>query len=401
MALSLPTIACISRTDLDVNGLIRHYFERGFTYLEIKEFIHVHHDVNLSLSTIKRRLKKMGLYKRPLPGKRVDAVTLRSLVLNELQGSGSNLGYRRVWSHLKRKGFLVRREDVRIEIAENDPSGVERRKKRKLKRRKYFSQGPNHTWHIDGHDKLKPYGFCLQGCIDGFSRRIIWMEVASSNKKPELVARYYCDAVKLIGGIPKKLKADDGTEHSIIEPIHITLRDLVGDENAVDSFSIVPSPHNQRIESYWSKLRGDRMGWWQEFFRDMIDLELFDPSDPVLVDCLRFCFMNILRAELKELVEEWNEHIISKSINGGPSGRPDTMYFLPHLFGKENHLDEVEDADIDEFQAAVDDLPRDFSLEFEEFANTVMAPNGMVMAENIRDGLNLYLFLLLKITEFS
>ena len=30
-------------------------------------------------------------------------------------------------------------------------------------------------WHIDGYDKLKPYGFCVHGAIDGFSRRIMWI----------------------------------------------------------------------------------------------------------------------------------------------------------------------------------------------------------------------------------
>lgn len=51
------------------------------------------------------------------------------------------------------------------------------------------------------------------------------MEVSSSNKKPELVARYYLDAVKQMGGIPKIIKADDGTEHSIIQPMHIYFRE--------------------------------------------------------------------------------------------------------------------------------------------------------------------------------
>ena len=27
--------------------------------------------------------------------------------------------------------------------------------------------GPNYLWHMDGNDKLKPYGFSIHGCIDG------------------------------------------------------------------------------------------------------------------------------------------------------------------------------------------------------------------------------------------
>ena len=28
--------------------------------------------------------------------------------------------------------------------------------------------GPNSVWHCDGMDELKPYGFAIHGCIDGY-----------------------------------------------------------------------------------------------------------------------------------------------------------------------------------------------------------------------------------------
>ena len=77
------------------------------------------------------------------------------------------------------------------------------------------------VWHIDGHDKLKPYGISIHGCIDGYSRRIIWLEVAASNKIPELIAKHYLDAIKQMEGKPKIVKADNGTEHSVIQPLHV------------------------------------------------------------------------------------------------------------------------------------------------------------------------------------
>ena len=47
----------------------------------------------------------------------------------------------------------------------------------------------------------------------------------------------------------------------------------------------MPSPVNQRIESYWSKFV---CTWLVEiiFFQDMVDLEVFDPSEPTLLDCV-------------------------------------------------------------------------------------------------------------------
>ena len=110
----------------------------------------------------------------------------------------------------------------------------------------------NYVWHIDGHDKLKPFGFSVHGCIDGFSRKLIWLEVTSVNTVSEIISQYYLKAVKRLKSVPKKIKAHDGTEHSLIEPIHIYLRSLnnyTGD--ALNSFSIVSTPVNQHIESYW------------------------------------------------------------------------------------------------------------------------------------------------------
>ena len=101
----------------------------------------------------------------------------------------------------------------------------------------------------------------MHGCIDGFSSRLIWLEISFCNKKPKIIGKFYLDAVRQLQSIRKKLKADDGTEHAIIEPIPILLRDSVGDSNSANSFSIVPSTHDLRIEAYWLKLRLDRTSW--------------------------------------------------------------------------------------------------------------------------------------------
>ncbi len=54
-----------------------------------------------------------------------------------------------------------------------DPEGVILRRHRVMRRRTYISQGPNFMIHIDGYDKLKPYGFPIHGAMDGFSRTIM------------------------------------------------------------------------------------------------------------------------------------------------------------------------------------------------------------------------------------
>ena len=115
---------------------------------------------------------------------------------------------------------------------ELDPAGVEMRRKHRLQRRIYSVPGPDFLWHIDGHDKLKPYGFSIHGCIDGFSRRIIWLEVGVTNKQPEVIAYHYIQAVKQLKGLPTKIRSDDGTENSLVEAIQIALRSAHTDPHA-------------------------------------------------------------------------------------------------------------------------------------------------------------------------
>ena len=55
--------------------------------------------------------------------------------------------------------------------------------------------------------------------------------------------------MKQVGGVPRKMRSDDGTENSIVEAIHTFLRSSHQDENAgLGTFSIGTSTSNQRIE---------------------------------------------------------------------------------------------------------------------------------------------------------
>ena len=72
------------------------------------------------------------------------------------------------------------------------------------------NKGLNYLWHIDGYDKLKPFGFCVHGAIDRFSRRILWLEVASSNNDPRIVTQYYLDCLRKLGGTAHTVQGDRG-----------------------------------------------------------------------------------------------------------------------------------------------------------------------------------------------
>ena len=104
-----------------------------------------------------------------------------------------------------------------------DPEGNNKRKARHLRRRKYVSEGSNSCWHADGYGKLKPYGFPIHGCIDGYSSRILWLKVTKSNSHAKVPAAYYVDTMKELGICPKLLQTDCGIENVLMAAIQSRL----------------------------------------------------------------------------------------------------------------------------------------------------------------------------------
>ena len=74
-----------------INLVIFRYFEGGFTYTEILEFIRVRHGYVMSLSTIKSWLRKKGMRKHPLEAIRNDTSDRFEAVRDELSGSGARI----------------------------------------------------------------------------------------------------------------------------------------------------------------------------------------------------------------------------------------------------------------------------------------------------------------------
>ena len=129
------------------------------------------------------------------------------------------------------------------------------------------------------------------------------------NKDPSVVAGYFLKAVKTVGGLPVRICSDDGTENSLIEAMQIAIRSQHSDEYAgLGSCCVGTSVANQRIESLWSQFTKDRPFWWRQFFAQLSDLGFINAGDPVLRECIRYCFMDLLRQELNDFTERWNRH---------------------------------------------------------------------------------------------
>eukprot|EP00731_Ephydatia_muelleri_P014602 Em0008g322a len=177
----------------------------------------MHHVVvgfNSVLTWLKKRLAALGLKRRNVVETRLTLV--HQAIKNELQTSNCCLGYRAMWRLLQLKyRYTIKRSTVMMLLAVMDPIASRLRKVKRLTRRTYVNkasdkphvcsylylelsvsfQGPNWCWHINGYVKLKPFGFPIHACIDGFSQKIIWLELTATNNDPDVVVKFYLDAV--------------------------------------------------------------------------------------------------------------------------------------------------------------------------------------------------------------
>lgn len=246
-----------SSVHVSEDDLLLKYFRDGHSYSVIVDFLASKHNIKMSLRTLKKKLNRLSLYKRknysPLDN-------VRTAIIAELNGSGQHYGYRTMCQTLRQKHNLtVRRQDVMLMMADLDPLGIEQRTRRRFVRRVYHSLGPNHVWHIDGYDKLKPYGLAISGCIDGYSRKVMWLVCGASNNNPDIIAHHYLQCATEFGVIPKLLRTDCGTENGTMAAIQCSLRSVHTDDLAgASSHMYGSSTTNQRIESWWSYFRKQR-----------------------------------------------------------------------------------------------------------------------------------------------
>ena len=139
------------------------------------------------------------------------------------------------------------------------------------KRRIYEIDGPGDVFYMDGNDKLKWWGFAIHGCMDGFSRKILWLRVATTNSDPIAMANYYSDFISRSKFCPKVLRMDRGNENIYCEDLQVF---LTGD---LESFFYARSVRNQRIEFFWSRLKKFKLSWWISFLKSLEKGCLYKP----------------------------------------------------------------------------------------------------------------------------
>ena len=316
--------------------IIKYLFKHGYPYKTILYVLEKNHGIRISERTLYNRLKLFNLGRRnTLNDGNFDVVC--DLLGHQLSGPDSQLGYRLLWNKIKSKyGIQVPRSVIMFLLQHMDPEGVARRKSHRLKRRTYFSLGPNYCWHIDGYDKLKPYGFPVHGCIDGFSRKILWLQLLLSNNNPSLIADCFLQSLRenTPGRVPRRVRSDCGTENVLVCAMQCYMRRNHQDDYSGDRAHVYGTSHsNQRQEAWWSFYRRCSSSWIIDFFKKLTEDDEYHPNDTLELACAQFVFGPLVQKNLDEVASLWNNHYIRRSKHSQINGRPNELYYMPEIHG--------------------------------------------------------------------
>lgn len=119
---------------------------------------------------------------------------------------------------------------------------------------------------------------------------------------------------------------------------------------------------------------------------------IFNPGNQLEMECMWFCFSNLIQSDLDQVKEHWNSHYIRASRHDSVSGRPDELYFLPECHsGEVNLIAPVTEEQMESVQGMCADV--ELTLEQEYFAH-VMENTNYEQPKDWDEGLTLYRILL-------
>ncbi|KAA1105901.1 hypothetical protein PGT21_023607 [Puccinia graminis f. sp. tritici] len=293
---------------------ITKHFEDGLTYAQIHHAISTSHNYTHSERTMVRQLNSMQLSRRldDLDRNLTTADMAVSCIMALHQTpEGRNAGYRKMRQLLQTQyGINLHNMTVAVINRTLDPTGVDNRAKRVLKRRVFNTPGPNFIWSADGHDKLKKFGLTIYGFIDAWSRKILGIYVHITNNDPRHIGYYYLQLVKQMGGIPRRTTTDRGAEtiHMAGHQINLTEQYNIESTDSSQAHLFTKSTHNQKIECLWSQLMKQFNTELINKLFQALEEEYYSQEDPLQQLLFLYLWVPLLQESLDRWTQNYNSY---------------------------------------------------------------------------------------------
>ena len=158
--------------------------------------------------------------------------------------------------------------------------------------------------HIDGNHKLISWRMVFHGCVDGYSRTIIYLECLTNNRGSSVLSLFQ-EGVRNFG-LPSRVRSDRGTENMEVARFMLRMR---GSHRR--SIIVGRSVHNQRIERLWAELNRVVSYFYADLFTFMETQNILDSLSELHLFALHYVFLPRIQRSVRQFRSQWNNHGLS------------------------------------------------------------------------------------------
>lgn len=214
-------------------------------------------------------------------------------------------------SMLEAQGIIVQRDRLRESVKRVDPEHSNSRWRQEISRRTYNVPGPNSLWHIDGHHSLVRWRLVIHGCIDGYSRLIMYLKCSDNNRSDTVLALFVTACHDY--GTPSCVRSDKGGKYYGVCELMLRNRGTGRHSHIAGE-----STHNQRIERLWRDVYRCVASTFYTLFYHMEAVGNLDPTDETDLFVLHTVFVPRINRFLSEFTGSWNLHPLSTERSWSP-----------------------------------------------------------------------------------
>lgn len=348
--------------------------------------------VAVSARTIQRIRLNNNLQRRHVTEEKRAEIVQRAasfLLQDDLEsGTVRGFGASLLYTYLRTKANIVIGRNLLYQVYRSHPEfntyAEERSLASRVHTRNFVVPGPNFMWSLDGYEKLRKIGFSIYGCIDAYSRALIWVWVGRASITALSTLKQFLRTVHQNRVRPYLTRSDHGSETPLWVGLQATLAGIertstadvtgAGEGVAHDQGDLLTSCHiygpstaNQRIESWWSIFMRCCTKRWIEFATFLIDTALFIPGDLADQIAVYAIYGGMIRAEVADFMLVWNGHRIRKQANRPHlrTGIPAQMLHDPNIRNFGVRLGDTAVEAMEQMMEAIQDVEVDLLLDEE------------------------------------